>query len=137
VPTGSIVILSLKIAVAAVTVILIAALVALACGNRRLHGRLNLVFFILTLAAVLGFEFVIRFFDPTVFDYFRAHPELNSALNVHLCFAVPALLLMPAMLYTGLKGLRSAHLVLASLFSVAWAGTFVTGIFFLPLGPPS
>ena len=55
--TGPNVILTLKVAVAAVTVLLLASLVALARGQYRLHGRINLVFFTLTLAAVFVFLF--------------------------------------------------------------------------------
>lgn len=132
--TGPNVILALKIAVAAVTVILLASIVALLRGQYRLHGRLNLAFFILTLAAVLGFEMVIRVFNPATFDYIKENVELNEALQVHLMFSVPALLLMPAMLYTGLTRRRGIHLALACLFSIAWVGTFITGIFFLPVG---
>jgi uncharacterized membrane protein YozB (DUF420 family) len=129
--TGPNVILALQVAVAAVTVLLVASLVALAGGRVRLHGRINLVFFILTLAAVLGLEVVIRFIEPTVFDYIRDHPELGRHLRIHLCFSVPSLLLMPVMLYTGLTHRRTAHLILAAIFGVAWAGTFITGIFYL------
>ncbi|MFO0841064.1 MAG: DUF420 domain-containing protein [Gemmataceae bacterium] len=134
--TGPNVILALKVAVAAVTVILLASLVALWRGQYRLHGRLNLAFFILTLGAVLGFEMVIRVLDPATFDYIKGNAELNRALTIHLMFSVPALLLMPAMLYTGLTRRRGVHLVLATLFGIAWLGTFVTGIFFLPVGTP-
>lgn len=130
--TGPNVILALKIAVALVTVILLGSLVALAKGQYRLHGRLNLAFFILTLAAVLGFEVIIRVLEPSIFQYIYDNPALDRALRIHLCFSVPALLLMPAMLYTGLTHRRRLHLTLATLFGVAWAGTFVTGIFFLP-----
>ena len=129
--TGENVILALKVAVAAVTVLLAASLVALARGRYRLHGRINLAFFILTLAAVLGLEVVIRFIEPEVFDYIRGKPELARNLRIHLCFSIPSLLLMPAMLYTGLKRLRTIHLTLACFFGVAWVGMFVTGIFFL------
>ena len=52
VPLGPLVILALKIAVAAVTALLVLSLVVLWRGNQRLHGRLNLVFFVLTLTAV-------------------------------------------------------------------------------------
>ena len=133
--TGPGVILALKVAVAAVTTLLLTSLVALARGNYRLHGRINLVFFTLTLAALLGFEVVIRVVRPQVFEYLRADEELSRALNTHLCFAVPSALLMPAMLYTGLTRRRTAHLVLAFVFAILWAGTFVTGIFFLPHTP--
>ena len=129
---GPLVIVILKIAVGFVTLLLLASLVALARGAYRLHGRINLAFFILTLAAVLGLEIVIRFYDPKAFAYFNEDDDLRRAMIIHLCFSVPALLLMPAMLYTGLKRLRSIHLALACLFGIAWTGTFITGIFFLP-----
>jgi hypothetical protein len=131
---GPTVILTLKIAVVAVTVLLIAALIALVRGHVKWHGRINIVFFALTLAAVLGLEVIIRFLDPRIFDYILHHEDLRRGLNIHLCFSVPALLLMPAMLYTGLTKRRWLHLSLAVLFSVAWAGTFITGLFFLPVG---
>src|SRR5262245_52553815 len=133
--TGPNVILALKVAVALVTAILLASLVALGRGQYRLHGRLNLAFFILTLAAVLGFEVIIRVVNPEIFDYIKDNEDLNQALRVHLCFSVPALLLMPAMLYTGLTHQRKVHLTLATLFAIAWIGTFVTGIFYLPVVP--
>jgi hypothetical protein len=133
--TGPGVILALKVAVAAVTTLLLTSLVALARGHYRLHGRINLAFFTLTLAALLGFEVIIRILQPQVFEYLRADEELSRALNSHLCFAVPSALLMPAMLYTGLTGRRTIHLFLALLFSILWTGTFITGIFFLPHTP--
>ena len=129
--TGPNIILALQIAVGAVTVLLVCSLVALAAGRYRLHGRINLAFFILTLAAVLGLEVVIRFVDPSTFAYLQGNP----ALTIHLCFSVPSVLLMPAMLYTGLTHRRTIHLTLACLFGITWTGTFVTGIFFLPVSP--
>jgi hypothetical protein len=133
--TGPTVILTLKIAVAAVTLLLAASLIALARGRYRLHGRINLVFFVLTLAAVLGLEVIINFINPEIFSWIRANPELNRSLKIHLCFSVPTLLLMPIMLYTGLTHRRTIHLVLAAIFGIAWTGTFITGIFFLPVNP--
>jgi uncharacterized membrane protein YozB (DUF420 family) len=130
--TGPNVILTLKVAVAAVTILLLASLAALLAGRYRLHGRINLAFFTLTLVAVLGLELIVRVIDRSVFDYIYQKEDLRRALDVHLCFSIPSLLLMPAMLYTGLRGYRTAHLVLAVLFGALWAGTFVTGIFFLP-----
>ncbi len=133
--TGPNVIWTLKIAVAAVTLLLLAALIAVARGNYRLHGRLNLVFFTLTLMAVLGLELIVRVIAPDVFDYFNSDSELRQALNRHLWFSVPSTFVMPAMLYTGLKGYVRAHLSLAVCFAVLWTGTVVTGIFFLPPTP--
>jgi uncharacterized membrane protein YozB (DUF420 family) len=128
--SGPTVILALKIAVGAVTVLLLASLLALLRGNYRLHGRINLVFFLLTLLALLGLELIVRVLNPDVFRYFTERE--NRLLNIHLCFSIPSALLMPVMLYTGLKHVRRVHLVLAALFGVLWAGTFVTGVFFLP-----
>jgi uncharacterized membrane protein YozB (DUF420 family) len=130
--TAANVILLLKIAVAAVTLLLLASLAALARGNYRLHGRINLVFFALTLAALLGLEVVTRMLEPEMFGAYLRETNAETALSIHLCFAVPAAVLMPFMLYTGLTHRRTAHIVLAIVFSFLWTGTFVTGIFFLP-----
>lgn len=126
--TASNVILTLKIAVAAVTILLLASLVALLTGRYRLHGRINIVFFALTLTAVLGLEVLIRFVDRNLFDVVPV-----SALRVHLCFSIPALFLMIGMLVTGKLHLRRVHLTIAIFFGIAWIGTFITGIFFLPV----
>jgi uncharacterized membrane protein YozB (DUF420 family) len=131
--TGPNVILSLKVAVAAVSVLLAASLAALARGHYRLHGRLNLAFFLLTLTAVVGFEVVIRVVRPELFAPYKENEALLRALNIHLCFSVPSVFLMGAMLYTGLTRRRGLHLALSALFAVAWVGTFITGIFFLPM----
>jgi hypothetical protein len=128
--TGPNVIIALKVAVAAVTVLLLASLVAIATGRRRLHGRINFFFFILTLAAVLGLELVIRFVKPDVFDYFD--DAARSALRLHLWFSVPAAVLLPVMYFTGRTGRGRLHFALALVFVILWAGTFVTGVFFLP-----
>jgi hypothetical protein len=124
------VILALKIAVAAVTVLLALSIVALACGRPRLHGRINTIFFILTATTVLVFEGFVRFVDPELTAGFS--PEQREALAVHLGFSIPAALLLPIMLYTGLRRHKRVHIALAAIFLVLWAGTFVTGIFYLP-----
>ena len=134
--TGPNIIWTLKVAVGAVTLLLLASLWALRRGNYRLHGRINLAFFTLTLVAVLGLEVVIRLVDRSTFAYIYDNPDLRRALTIHLCFSVPSVVLMPAMLYTGLTRRRQVHLVLAALFGVFWTGTFITGIFFLPTDLP-
>jgi uncharacterized membrane protein YozB (DUF420 family) len=126
---GRDIILALKVAVAAVTVLLLSSLLALWRGNYRLHGRINLAFFTLTLTALLGLEVIVRVIDPDVFAYFT--PTVRRRLVIHLCFSVPAAVIMPAMLYTGLTHRRQAHLILAVVFGVLWIGTFITGMFFL------
>jgi uncharacterized membrane protein YozB (DUF420 family) len=131
---GPFVIVILKVAVGLVTLLLLLSLVALVRGNVRLHGRINLVFATLTLTAVLGLELLVRVINPELFRYFS--PETLHALRVHLCFSVPSALLLPVMLYTGLKHHRNVHLALAVFFSVLWIGTFITGIFFLPHDRP-
>jgi uncharacterized membrane protein YozB (DUF420 family) len=131
--TGPHVILGLKIAVGAVTVLLLAALVAIALGKRRLHGRINMVFFVLTLTALILFEGVTRLLNPDIFNYYDdpGNETMRQMLHIHLCFSVPSALLLPFMLFTGLRGYRRVHLTLAVLFGMLWTGTFITGIFFL------
>ena len=128
--TGPNVILALKVAVAAVTVILLASLVCALRGRYRLHGRLNIVFFALTLGAVIGLEAIIRFVDPTIFDYFT--DEERRAMAIHLSFSIPSAVLLPIMLLTGLTHRRRSHILMGAAFLTCWAGTFYTGIFLLP-----
>lgn len=127
-----IVMLSLKVAVVTVTVLLVLSLLALARGNYRLHGRINLAFFVLSLSALAGLEIVARVLEPKLFDDFIAARQAEGALNVHLAFSMPAALLLPFMLFTGLRHRRRVHLALAMIFGILWTGTFVTGVFFLP-----
>jgi uncharacterized membrane protein YozB (DUF420 family) len=134
--TAGNVILGLKIAVAAVTVLLLTSLFAILSGRRRLHGRLNLVFFALTIAALVLFEAVIRLVKPGLFAEMKANADLWQRLTIHLCFSIPSAVLLPVMLFTGLKRRRWLHLLLAGVFSVLWTGTFITGVFFLPHSLP-
>jgi uncharacterized membrane protein YozB (DUF420 family) len=129
--TGPEVILLLKLAVTVVTVLLLIALVAVARGHVRLHGQINRLFFLLTMTTVVGFEVLIRLVSPRLFDYMRQDPELNRILTIHLSFAVPSALLLPVMLYSGLRHHRRLHLTVATVFGMLWLGTFVTGVFFL------
>lgn len=132
--TGWQAILLLKVAVVAVTLLLLASLVALALGKIRLHGRINIAFFILTLSALLGLELLVRAIDPRIFDYFDE--ATRRALSIHLAFSLPSAALLPAMLFTGLTHRRRLHLTLAAVFAVLWTGTFITGVFFLPHTAP-
>jgi hypothetical protein len=128
VPTGPEIILTLKVLVAAVTVLFAAAVTAIATGRRKLHGQINTVFFTLTMVTVLGFEVLLQFVDvKSTFD-----PAAREALRVHLYFAVPSAVVLPVMFLTGKTRRKRLHLTLAALFVVLWAGTFVTGVFFLP-----
>jgi uncharacterized membrane protein YozB (DUF420 family) len=130
--TAENVLITLKVAVAAVTVLLLASLLALARGNYRLHGRINTVFFVLTLTALVGLEVVVRLLRPDIFEGYFAERGAQQAIQIHLAFSMPAAVLLMAMLYTGWKGRRNLHIALGLVFLVLWAGTFVTGIFFLP-----
>jgi hypothetical protein len=130
--TGPEVILVLKAAVLAVTLLFLSSFIPLARGNTYWHGRINIAFFALTVVALIGLEVVARLVDPQLFHYFDDNPELRQALRIHLCFSLPAAAVMPVMLYTGLTHRRKAHLALAVLFGILWTGTFITGIFFLP-----
>jgi uncharacterized membrane protein YozB (DUF420 family) len=126
-----IVILILQIAT--VTVLWLASLIALSRGNYRLHGRINIVFFILTLIALIALELVVRLVSPGLFDtYFQRH-QAETAMFVHLCFSVPSACLLFLMLFTGLRHKRQWHVATGLLFALLWTGTFITGIFFLPV----
>ena len=127
-PTGPQIILTLKVLVAAVTVLLVASLVALLLKRPRLHGRINTVFFALTMATVIGFEALLQFVNVSA----TFTPEAREALRVHLCFSIPSALLLPVMLITGQTGRKSVHIAFGVVFAIVWAGTFVTGVFYLP-----
>ena len=132
--TGPAVILALKVAVAAATLVFLASLVALARGRYRLHGRINIAFFGLCVVALGGLELLARVVNPQLFDYFDE--DTRQALSTHLTFSIPATALLPVMLFTGLTHRRRVHIALAVVFSALWAGTAVTGIFFLPHSAP-
>lgn len=127
--TGPTIILTLKVLVSAVTVLFVAAILAIANGNKRLHGRINTAFFILTMTTVVGFELLVRlgwdltagFSDPA-----------KQALYVHLGFAIPSAVLLPLMMLSARMGWKTLHVATGCLFTVLWVGTFVTGVFFLP-----
>lgn len=130
--TAGSIILTLKVAVVAVTLLLLGSLTALWRGWYALHGRINLVFFVLTLSALVGLEVITRVVSPDLFrDFFERH-QAQGTLFVHLCFSIPAAVLLPVMLATGWKRRRSIHIGLGLLFLVLWTGTFITGVFFLP-----
>jgi hypothetical protein len=130
------IILVLKIAVITVTVLLAGSLIALARGKYRLHGKINTVFFVLTLTAVIGLEVVTQLYDRKLFaSYLEEHQSLE-ALKVHLCFSLPAAFLLLLMLATGRGHRRYLHIGLGVVFLVLWTGTFITGIFFLPHTQP-
>lgn len=126
--TGPQIILTLKILVASVTVLFGASLVALVVKRPRLHGRINTLFFALTMLTVLGFEVLLQFVDVSA----TFNDEARHALRIHLCFAIPSALLLPVMLFTGKTRRKSTHIAFGALFGLMWAGTFVTGVFFLP-----
>jgi len=130
--TAENVLLALKIAVGGVTVLLFFSLTALALGNYRLHGRINLAFFILVLAALLGFELTAHVVRPGMLQEFLRSQNALETLYIHLGFSVPAALILPLMLFSGLKRHRRVHVALGMLFLVLWTGTVITGIFYLP-----
>jgi hypothetical protein len=129
---AGLVILTLKVAVVAVTVLLLLSLLALYKGKQRLHGRINIVFFILTIAALFGLEVIARLMSPGLFNEFLERHDARDALWVHLSFSMPAAVLLPFMLFSGLRHRRNLHIVMSVVFAVLWTGTFITGVFFLP-----
>ncbi|QEL13747.1 hypothetical protein [Limnoglobus roseus] len=127
--TGPQIILTLKVLVAAVTVLFVGSLVALAADRKRLHGRINWVFFLLTMTTVFGFELLLRLGHDVTSQFTE---DAKQALRIHLCFSIPSAVFLPVMLFTGTRRFRRLHLALGWMFCALWAGTFVTGIFFLP-----
>jgi uncharacterized membrane protein YozB (DUF420 family) len=130
--SAPLIILTLKIAVIAVTVLLLASMIPLLRGNYRLHGRINLVFFGLTITALVSLEVVARLLSPEMFSEYFTQTDAWNELVIHLSFSLPAAIMLPLMLYTGLTHKRRMHIALAVIFGVLWTGTFVTGVFFLP-----
>ena len=130
--TPTLVILSLKTAVTAVTILLCLSLIALYRGNVSLHGKINMVFFILTLGALFIFEVVTRMLDPMLFQSIWKDADLSAKLRIHLMFALPSAILMGVMLFTGVKHKAVLHKRISWLFLICWTGTFLTGIFWLP-----
>jgi hypothetical protein len=128
--------LTLKVAVIAVTLLLVASLTALIRGNYWLHGRINIVFFVLTITALVSLELIVRIIHPEIFDEYFQRTGAATALAVHLSFSVPAALLLPLMLFTGLRRRRRVHIGLGTVFLMLWLGTFITGVFFLPHANP-
>ena len=134
--TAENVILTLKLAVIAVTLLLASSLTALIRGNYWLHGRINIVFFILTLTALVGLEVIVRLINPEIFLTYFEQTDSTSALWTHLMFSLPSAALLPLMLITGTRRMRKVHLALGWIFLVLWTGTFITGVFFLPHHTP-
>lgn len=131
--TGPVIILALKIAVGAVTVLLLVALWALARGKYWLHGRLNTLFTVLTLTAVVVFEGLLQA-GVDVTGHFT--PADRVALYVHLGFVIPLIPVMLLMTWSGWRHRGHLHVRLGIVFLVLWTGMFVTGVFFLPHSPP-
>lgn len=129
---GPAVILVLKVAVTAVTVLLGASLVALRLKKIRLHGVINTVAFGLTYGALMGLELLTRLIQPDVFAFIQENPDSMTRLRWHLGFAIPAALLMPVMMLTGYRGIRRVHMGLACVFGILWIGTWLTGVIGLP-----
>ena len=127
--SGPAIILTLKVLVSVVTVLFAAAVWAIATKRKKLHGRINTVFFVLTLTTVVGFELLLRL-QGNVTEHFSA--AQRQALLIHLCFAVPSAVLLLVMMGSALLKWKRFHVACGVLFTVLWLGTFVTGVFFLP-----
>lgn len=127
--TGPHIILTLKVLVSLVTALLAFSLWAIATGRKRLHGRVNRLFFVLTMATVIGFEVLLRVGTDVSSTFSDA---TRQALRIHLYFAIPAAVFLPLMIISGVRHWKVVHLATGVLFLVFWIGTFVTGVFFLP-----
>jgi hypothetical protein len=134
--TAGLIILILKIAVGAVTLLWLGSMFALFRGHTKLHGRINIAFFALTLAALVGLELIVKVVSPGLVEQHLAAHQAEGMLRIHLCFSLPAAVLLFFMLFTGLRHMRNLHIAAGVLFSVLWIGTFITGVFFLPHETP-
>lgn len=124
-PTGPQIILILKVLVSAVTILLLASIVALLLKRPRLHGHINTAFFVLTMLTVAAFEVLLR----AGLKVRETLPEdATRALDIHLCFAIPSALVLPAMFLSGKMRRKRLHLALAAVFGVLWTGTVITGL---------
>jgi uncharacterized membrane protein YozB (DUF420 family) len=123
--SGSTIILTLKVLVSFVTVIFAAAMLCLALGRIRWHGRLNGIFFALTMTTVVAFEVLLRLGTDVATSFSE---EALQALRIHLCFSIPATICLPLMLVSGLKGWRKLHIRLGIMFTIFWLGTLITGL---------
>jgi hypothetical protein len=88
---------------------------------------------ILLFVAILGFEVILRLAGVDLISHMDE--TARFALSVHLCFAVPLLPTIVAMLVTGRGRRIRLHLGMSVMFVILWAGMFVTGMFFLPHTP--
>lgn len=122
---GPTIIVTLKVLVVAVTLLYAAALTALARGQLWWHGRLNTLFFILTMATVIGFEGLIRFGIDMTSTF---SDDARHALRIHLMFSVPAALVLPMMMLSGTRHWRRLHVPLGVVFCILWLGTLITGL---------
>jgi hypothetical protein len=83
----------------------------------------------------VGLEVIARLIEPDLFREYFTKTDAWTELYIHLCFSVPSALLLPILLYSGLRRRISLHYPLALVFLVFWVGTFITGVFFLPHAP--
>ncbi|MCS6866893.1 MAG: hypothetical protein RMJ56_13650 [Gemmataceae bacterium] len=131
--TAPLLVALLQGAVLAVTALLVASLIALALGRRTLHGKLNTIFFLLAVITVLGLEVVVRIVWPHLSaEFFDPAGPYRRPLLIHLCFSVPATVILAVMMYTGRFRHRATHRALSGLFLILWTGTVVTGVGYLP-----
>jgi hypothetical protein len=128
-PNAATILLTLKVLVSAVTLLYAISLYALIAKNVKLHGRINSLFFILTIATVLGFELLLRLGTDVTSQFSE---DARKALRIHLCFSIPAAILLPIQFVAGIRGWRKAHIPLGILFTILWIGTFITGVIYLP-----
>lgn len=126
------VLICLKVAVSAVTLLLIVSVICLLLKKFRLHGIINTIVAILTLLTLIIFEGILHFSNPPLTSSFT--PDELRMLKIHLYFAVPLVPMLFFMLWTGRRRQRTRHLSLAVLFVILWVGMFITGIFGLPNG---
>lgn len=73
-------------------------------GKYQLHKKVQILTAVVLLLVILAFEVDMQIFQwEQYLDPHRPFATINTYLIIHLCFAIPTLLLWPAVIVLGLK----------------------------------
>ena len=73
-------------------------------GKYQLHKKVQIVTAVVLLVAIIAFELDMQIFGwKQYLDPHRAFSTINTYLIIHLCFAIPTLLLWPTVIILGIK----------------------------------
>lgn len=104
-------------------------------GNIKIHKRINLVIFTVTMIALAGFiGTVVAGFGyqsiPLEDTLLNLGPDsMTLRLNIHRCFSNPLFFGLILSVWSGLKT-KKAHKNIARFTLFCWAGTLITALLF-------